>query len=70
MNFQSMEYFIMLAKERSFTKAAERLHITQQTLSAHISAIERQTENRRRAYKRQGNHSGYDNEISKAVSAN
>ena len=44
MNFQSMEYFIMLAKERSFTKAAERLHITQQTLSAHISAIENELE--------------------------
>lgn len=34
MNFQSMDYFIMVAQERSFTKAAERLHITQQTLSA------------------------------------
>lgn len=42
MNFQSMEYFLALDKERSFTKAAERLHITQQTLSAHIAALERE----------------------------
>lgn len=40
MNFLSMDYFVMVAREQSFTKAAEKLHITQQTLSAHISAIE------------------------------
>lgn len=40
MNFLSMDYFVMVAKEKSFTKAAEKLHITQQTLSAHIKAIE------------------------------
>ena len=39
MNFLSMKYFLMLAEERSFTKAAERLHITQQTLSAHVAAL-------------------------------
>lgn len=43
MNFLSMKYFLMLAEERSFTKAAERLHITQQTLSAHVAALERET---------------------------
>ena len=42
MNFTSMEYFIAVAQERSFTRAAERLHITQQTLSAHIAGIEQQ----------------------------
>lgn len=42
MNFQSMDYFIMVAKERSFTKAADTLHVTQQTLSAHIASIERE----------------------------
>ena len=36
MNFSSMEYFLVLAQERNFTRAAERLHITQQSLSSHI----------------------------------
>ena len=40
MNFQSMEYFAVLAEERSFTKAAKRLYITQQSLSAHIASLE------------------------------
>lgn len=42
MNFSSMEYFIALAEERSFTRAARRLMVTQQTLSAHIASIERE----------------------------
>lgn len=42
MNFQSMEYFAAVAKNRSFTRAADALHITQQTLSAHIAGIERE----------------------------
>lgn len=42
MNFQSMEYFTAVAKNRSFTRAAEELHITQQTLSAHIAGLERE----------------------------
>lgn len=42
MNFSSMEYFDALARERSFTKAARRLHITQQSLSAHIASLERE----------------------------
>ena len=40
MNFSSMDYFITVARERSFSRAAERLHITQQTLSAHIAKLE------------------------------
>lgn len=40
MNFSSMDYFIMVARERSFSRAADRLHITQQTLSAHIAKLE------------------------------
>lgn len=40
MNFSSLEYFTVLARERQFTKAARLLHITQQSLSAHISALE------------------------------
>lgn len=42
MYFQSMDYFVTTARERSFTKAAQKLHITQQTLSAHIAMIEKE----------------------------
>lgn len=42
MTFASLEYFIMVAREHSFTRAAERLHITQQTLSSHIAALEKE----------------------------
>lgn len=42
MNFQSMEYFIAIAQERNFTRAAERLHVTQQSLSAHIASVEQE----------------------------
>ncbi len=42
MNFQSLEYFEMLARERNFTRAAERLHITQQSLSSNIAKMERE----------------------------
>lgn len=42
MNFLSMKYFLTAAEERSFTKAAEKLHITQQTLSAHIAGLEKE----------------------------
>lgn len=41
-NFDSMDYFIALARERSFTRAAEALHITQQSLSSHIAGIEKE----------------------------
>ena len=42
MNLSSMDYFITLAQEQSFTRAAERLHITQQALSAHIAGMEQE----------------------------
>ena len=42
LNLTSFEYFEMLAREASFTRAAERLHITQQSLSSHISKLERE----------------------------
>ena len=42
MNLQTMEYFAVLARERSFTRAAEALHITQQSLSGHIAAVEQE----------------------------
>lgn len=40
MNFTSLQYFEMLAHERSFTRAAQRLHITQQSLSTSIAKME------------------------------
>ena len=42
MNLQTMEYFVVLARERSFTRAAEALHITQQSLSGHIASVEQE----------------------------
>ncbi|MDO4849929.1 MAG: LysR family transcriptional regulator [Coriobacteriia bacterium] len=42
MNFQSLEYVRAVAEERSFTRAAAKLHVTQQTLSAHIAGLERE----------------------------
>ncbi|MBQ9708528.1 MAG: LysR family transcriptional regulator [Firmicutes bacterium] len=42
MNFSSMEYFVVLSQERNFTRAAERLHITQQSLSSHIAGLEKE----------------------------
>jgi DNA-binding transcriptional LysR family regulator len=42
MNFQTMDYFLLLAQKRSFSRAAEELHITQQTLSGHIASLEKE----------------------------
>lgn len=42
MNFVTMEYFLAVANKRNFTKAAEELNITQQTLSAHIANLEKE----------------------------
>ncbi|MBF0915253.1 MAG: LysR family transcriptional regulator, partial [Atopobium sp.] len=42
MNFQTMDYFVAVAEEKSFTKAAERLSVTQQTLSANIATAEKE----------------------------
>ncbi len=42
MNFLSFDYFLALARERSYTRAADALHITQQSLSAAIAALERE----------------------------
>ena len=42
MNFQTMEYFCAIAEQGSFTRAAASLHVTQQTLSAHIAGVERE----------------------------
>lgn len=42
MNLQSFQYFVVLARERNYTHAARALHITQQSLSAHIAALEKE----------------------------
>lgn len=42
MNTPRFDYFITLARERSFTKAAKKLHITQQTLSNYIAQLEKE----------------------------
>lgn len=40
MDIRILRYFLMVAKEQSFTKAAEQLHITQPTLSRQLAALE------------------------------
>ncbi len=41
MNFTNLFYFIALAKELNFTKTANKLYISQQSLSAHIAKLEK-----------------------------
>ena len=40
MNFQNLEYFLTVAEEGNITRAAERLHISQQALSGQIARLE------------------------------
>lgn len=40
MNLRSIEYFLMAVEEMNFTRASERLYISQQALSSHIKRLE------------------------------
>ena len=42
MNFLHLKYFLMVAEELNITRAAERLYISQQSLSNHIANMERE----------------------------
>lgn len=42
MNYVSLKYFIIVADELNITKAAQRLYISQQSLSEHISKLEKE----------------------------
>ena len=42
MNFLNLEYFVVLSEEMNFSKAANRLYISQQSLSTHIRKLERE----------------------------
>lgn len=42
MPLRTLRYFLTAAEEMNFRRAAERLYITQQSLSAHIQRLERQ----------------------------
>ena len=40
MDLRVLRYFLTVAKEQSFTKAAKQLHVTQPTLSRQLAALE------------------------------
>lgn len=42
MNFLSIKYFITVVENKNITKAARELYITQQTLSSHMAALEKE----------------------------
>ena len=44
MNTRQLEYVIAVAEERSFSKAADKLHISQPSLSQYIRNIEKSLE--------------------------
>ena len=44
MNLRSLEYFLVVTEEMNFTRAAERLFLTQQALSSHIKRLEEEYE--------------------------
>ena len=39
MNFHSLDYFLVLAREKNFTRAAEALHIAQPALTKSVQRL-------------------------------
>ena len=46
MNLKQLEAFVKVVETGSFSKAAKELYLTQPTVSAHISALERELKTR------------------------
>ena len=44
MEFKQLEAFVQVVKLGSFSKAAQALYLTQPTVSAHISSLEKELE--------------------------
>ena len=42
MGLRGLRYYLVAAEEMNFRRAAEKLYITQQTLSVHIQKLEKQ----------------------------
>lgn len=42
MNFLSLEYFLVIAEEKSFSRAADKLFVSQQSLSEHVKKLEQE----------------------------
>ena len=42
MNLKQLEAFVYVAEKKSFSKAAKELFLTQPTISAHISSLEKE----------------------------
>jgi DNA-binding transcriptional LysR family regulator len=42
MEIRQLEYFVAVAEEANFTRAAERVHISQSGVSAQIQQLERE----------------------------
>ena len=46
MNLKQLEAFIQIADSGSFSKAAKELYLTQPTISAHVSTLEKELNTR------------------------
>ena len=44
MNLKQLEAFVQVAEGGSFSKAAKKLYLTQPTISAHVAALEKRSE--------------------------
>ena len=46
MNLKQLEAFVQVAEKKNFSKAAQAMFLTQPTVSAHISGLERELDTR------------------------